>query len=34
MGRKPALYKFQEDLCDYFNSLGTDAKTNQRVDRE
>lgn len=31
MSGTPKWYQFQEEICDYFNSLGTNAKTNVTI---
>ena len=31
MGKSSNWYNFQEEICAYFNSIGTDAKTNQTI---
>ena len=31
MSNYPEWYNFQEEICDYFNSIGANAKTNQTV---
>ena len=31
MSKKTNWYNFQEDICEYFRSLGADAETNQKI---